>query len=460
MAKQCFLKRGNKVVGPMGTDDLKQRVANGKIIASDELCATRTGPWKRIDSVPSLRELIGPSENTADESLEFGDLLSEAVSMSRESEAIEPPTSETNAAGEVPQPRQIRRLPSGDWGGVMRGFETIHLGGIFHFYVSLIMFLQAMIICAASVVVGFYLFLVIPFMTSFGFIGFVIISLVFASILISLLVLLFRSGFLFEVLYSGGNGLFAKILAKVGWLRLIFMILMLTGVLFILPTQSVSAFLVVQALFATTVLVAFVWEGVGEARIAFTAPDSRVRLLSGMAVVGTTIGLASLVAAVLMIVGVVLNNLIKVYPQQVVLPQSISDMCNSVATSDVFTVILSVAVAGCALGPIGKSMFQAKLFSYVCDHCGEPERVKECWSHGYMAIGYNVVCALVIFFIACLWFDAQKNLSTGVGDQLLLPIAVFAILTPITAGLALAKAESFEDLCALVSDTLSLRVRR
>ena len=77
-----------------------------------------------------------------------------------------------------------------------------------------------------------------------------------------------------------------------------------------------------------------------------------------------------------------------------------------------------------------------------------------------MAIGYNVVCALVIFFIACLWFDAQKNLSTGVGDQLLLPIAVFAILTPITAGLALAKAESFEDLCALVSDTLSLRVRR
>ena len=29
MAKQYFLKRGNKVVGPMGVDDLEQRVTIG-----------------------------------------------------------------------------------------------------------------------------------------------------------------------------------------------------------------------------------------------------------------------------------------------------------------------------------------------------------------------------------------------------------------------------------------------
>jgi len=63
MAKQYFLKRGKKVVGPMAAADLKRQVSNEKIIASDELSETERGPWKRVDAVPALRDLISPAED-------------------------------------------------------------------------------------------------------------------------------------------------------------------------------------------------------------------------------------------------------------------------------------------------------------------------------------------------------------------------------------------------------------
>jgi tetratricopeptide (TPR) repeat protein len=63
MAKQFFLKRGKKVVGPMEAADMKRRASNGQIIASDEFSKSRTGPWQRVDSAATLRNLVGTTED-------------------------------------------------------------------------------------------------------------------------------------------------------------------------------------------------------------------------------------------------------------------------------------------------------------------------------------------------------------------------------------------------------------
>jgi S1-C subfamily serine protease len=62
MADEFFLRRGGKVLGPIGSAVLKQRVSNGKVLASDEISKSTTGPWKRVESVPSLRDLISTTD--------------------------------------------------------------------------------------------------------------------------------------------------------------------------------------------------------------------------------------------------------------------------------------------------------------------------------------------------------------------------------------------------------------
>jgi WD40 repeat protein len=63
MANEFFLRRGGKVIGPIASAVLKQRVSNGTFLASDEISKSTTGPWKRVKSVPALRDLISTADD-------------------------------------------------------------------------------------------------------------------------------------------------------------------------------------------------------------------------------------------------------------------------------------------------------------------------------------------------------------------------------------------------------------
>ena len=58
-----------------------RKVLNKKTIASDELSETERGPWKRVDSIMSLRGLAKPVGSREDEALGNGDVFAEAAAM-------------------------------------------------------------------------------------------------------------------------------------------------------------------------------------------------------------------------------------------------------------------------------------------------------------------------------------------------------------------------------------------
>jgi Flp pilus assembly protein TadD len=60
MAGSYFIKRGEKVIGPMSPDALKERISDGKIRETDQVAKASTGPWKTIADVPALAKLFDP----------------------------------------------------------------------------------------------------------------------------------------------------------------------------------------------------------------------------------------------------------------------------------------------------------------------------------------------------------------------------------------------------------------
>jgi hypothetical protein len=60
MAGSYFIKRGEKVIGPMAPDALKDRIGTGKIRATDQIGSASAGPWKPITDVRGLAKLFDP----------------------------------------------------------------------------------------------------------------------------------------------------------------------------------------------------------------------------------------------------------------------------------------------------------------------------------------------------------------------------------------------------------------
>jgi predicted NACHT family NTPase len=58
MAGSYFIKRGEKVIGPLSPDALKDRISGGKIRETDQVAKASTGPWKAILDVPALANLF------------------------------------------------------------------------------------------------------------------------------------------------------------------------------------------------------------------------------------------------------------------------------------------------------------------------------------------------------------------------------------------------------------------
>lgn len=58
MASQYFIRRGRKIIGPVSLAKVKQSIANGKVLAEDQISKLRDGPWQVIGKVPQLASLV------------------------------------------------------------------------------------------------------------------------------------------------------------------------------------------------------------------------------------------------------------------------------------------------------------------------------------------------------------------------------------------------------------------
>ena len=54
MSDTFFIRRGEKIFGPVNTEQLRQHLAAGNIVDSDEVAASQDGPWHLVSSVPGL----------------------------------------------------------------------------------------------------------------------------------------------------------------------------------------------------------------------------------------------------------------------------------------------------------------------------------------------------------------------------------------------------------------------
>lgn len=100
MAKQYFIRRSKKIVGPLDVSTLKQSIKDGKTSGSDMVGPAREGPWKRIDSVPALNQLLPEPDDDWSEDDGLGN-----GSMSGVLE-IQPPTASRDTV-----PSGSKRLP-------------------------------------------------------------------------------------------------------------------------------------------------------------------------------------------------------------------------------------------------------------------------------------------------------------------------------------------------------------
>jgi hypothetical protein len=62
MAKQFFIRRSGKVVGPILADKLKENVASGKIRVTDQVGESNEGPWHVVGEVPTFEKMLSPEE--------------------------------------------------------------------------------------------------------------------------------------------------------------------------------------------------------------------------------------------------------------------------------------------------------------------------------------------------------------------------------------------------------------
>ena len=58
MASQYFIRRGRKIIGPVSLAKVKQSIANGKVLAEDQISKLRDGPWQVIGKVSQLAPLV------------------------------------------------------------------------------------------------------------------------------------------------------------------------------------------------------------------------------------------------------------------------------------------------------------------------------------------------------------------------------------------------------------------
>ena len=58
MASHLFVKRGEKLVGPVSLAQIKSSIESGKFIASDKVAKEKGGPWRSLGNVPSLASLF------------------------------------------------------------------------------------------------------------------------------------------------------------------------------------------------------------------------------------------------------------------------------------------------------------------------------------------------------------------------------------------------------------------
>lgn len=63
MPKQYFVRRGEKIGGPLSPDKVRDRVAAGKLQLSDEIAYARSGPWKAIGDIPALANLSATTDD-------------------------------------------------------------------------------------------------------------------------------------------------------------------------------------------------------------------------------------------------------------------------------------------------------------------------------------------------------------------------------------------------------------
>ena len=66
MAGSYFIKRGEKVIGPMSPDALKDRIGDGKIRETDHVAKASSGPWKIIGDIPALASLFESDDDPFD----------------------------------------------------------------------------------------------------------------------------------------------------------------------------------------------------------------------------------------------------------------------------------------------------------------------------------------------------------------------------------------------------------
>jgi hypothetical protein len=66
MAGSYFIKRGEKVIGPMSPDALKERISDGKIRETDQVAKASSGPWKSIGDIPALASLFESDDDRFD----------------------------------------------------------------------------------------------------------------------------------------------------------------------------------------------------------------------------------------------------------------------------------------------------------------------------------------------------------------------------------------------------------
>lgn len=72
MADTCFINRDGKVIGKASPDTVKKHIASGKILPTDQIGNSPTGPWRRVGAVPALAKLI-ERKPTADVSNQLDD---------------------------------------------------------------------------------------------------------------------------------------------------------------------------------------------------------------------------------------------------------------------------------------------------------------------------------------------------------------------------------------------------
>jgi hypothetical protein len=100
MGKQYFVKRAGKVGGPITSNTLKQQVENGKVSASDQLGSSPKGPWKRVDSIPTLSESLPEVEDEWQNDEEFEELDSYSpLSYSAATDSVSTATSKSKSPG-------------------------------------------------------------------------------------------------------------------------------------------------------------------------------------------------------------------------------------------------------------------------------------------------------------------------------------------------------------------------